>query len=339
MSDVYLNTQDRLNPTATDANSCVVPVRYEQNFSARPLAGGYTTMLMDCKIKYSWYGIDTTNNVFLILSGATTYTYTITPGIYSGTSLAAQIQTQITNVVGTPNFLVTFSATTQKLTISNTAAFTLLVDDAAFNAQEPFGTPLIGDISSTPNGARYEVISPIVVDTNHIDFCYVYVDWPGVGSVVSAAKDENNNTLVGGKVPVVSLAHTPDLWGQNCIMDSKGSYWHSDSVPNQVTMRLYDHDWNLVDTKGQNWAVHLKLYDLPGQAKSPNHVTQVRHSDSILSNAERDDSQPTGNTPTHPRRGNKRAWEQPSISAPSREFAPQRAKLNYMGKPNDNFGV
>ena len=334
MSDVYLNTQDRLNPTQTTANSCIVPVRYEQNFSARPLAGGYTTMLLDCKIKYSWYGIDVTNDTFVITSGGVDYTMVIPAGIYSGTSLAAAIVAVMNSDIG--GFTVVFVEATQTLRITGTSAFVVKVDDPAFNAQEPLGVPFTGDIAS---GVGFVFNSPFVIDTNHIDFCYVYVDWPGVASVVSAAKDQDNNNLVGGKVPVVTLAHTPDSWGQNCIVDSKGSYWHSDSVPNQVTMRLYDHDWNLVDTKGQNWSVHLKLYDLPGQAKSPNHVTQVRHADSILSNAERDNSQVTGNTPMHPRRGNKRAWEPPTIPGPSREFAPQRAKLNMMGKPNDNFGV
>ena len=291
-------------------------------------------MLLDCKIKYSWYGIDVTNNTFVITRSGIDYTMVIIPGIYSGTTLRDEIF-RLVDVTMPGEWLIAFEEATQTLKITAPGPFSFKVDDPAFTAHEPLGLPFTGNLSSI--GSVFN--SPFVIDTNHIDFCYVYVDWPGVASIVSAAKDQDNNILVGGRVPVVTLAHTPDSWGQNCIVDSAGSYWHSDSVPNQVTMRLYDHDWNLVDTKGQNWSVHLKLYDLPGQAKSPNHVTQVRHADSILSNAERDNSQVTGNTPMHPRRGNKRAWEPPTIPGPSREFAPQRAKLNMMGKPNDNFGV
>ena len=289
-------------------------------------------VLMDAKVKYSWYGVDNTNNTIVGDNGGI-FTATIPPGIYTGLSLAAAIQTTLN--AATSGWTVTYNQSTQTFTYSNsTATFTFNTTSASFTAWEAMGLPFAPDQTATGAGP-WTLTSPNVIDTNHIDFAYVYVDWPGVASIVSAAKDEGNNNLVGGKVPVVCLAHAPPVWGQNCSVETlSDSYWHSSIIPNQVTMRLYDHDWNLVDTKGQNWSIHFKVYDLPGQAKSANHVTTVRHDDQILSNAVRDDSGLSINAPMDPRRGSKRAWEQPGAAAPALENPPQRQRRNVLGFPN-----
>lgn len=332
MSDVFLNTEHRQNPTLSNPNDCIVPVRIGQNFSSRPAPGGYTVQLMDVKVKYSWYGVDETNNT-IVGTNVGIFQTTIPIGIYTGATLATAIQTVLN--AATSGWTVTYNQNLQTFTYSNSAApFTFNTTSPNFTAWEAMGLPFAPDQTSTGSGPW--ILEPTnVIDTNHIDYAYVYVDWPGIQSVVSAAKDESNNNIVGGKVPVVCEVSTPDVWGRYCSVNLLGqSYWHSSIIPNQVTMRLYDHDWNLVDTKGQNWRVHFKVYDLPGQAKSLNHVTDVRHDDQILSNAARDDSGISINAPMDPRRGTKRAWEQPRAAAPALENPSQRQRRNVLGFPN-----
>ena len=334
MSDVFLNTEHRQNPFTTNANDCVVPVRFDQNFSTRPSPGGYTVQLMDVKVKYSWYGVDPTNNTIAFQNGGFSFLLaTIPPQIYTGATLAKAIEDALN--AASSGWTVTYDQGRQTFTYSNsTASFQFLTANPEFSAWEPMGLPR-GPTQVSSGSGPWTLESPNVVDTNHIDYAYVYVDWPGIHSVVTAAKDESNNIIVGGKVPVVCEVDTPSVWGRFCeVRLLAQSYWHSSIIPNQVTMRLYDHEWNLIDTRGQNWRVHFKLLDLPGQAKSLNHVTDVRQDDQILSNAVRDDAGVSINAPMDPRRGSKRAWEQPGAAAPALENPSQRRRMNVLGFPN-----
>jgi len=293
---------------------------------------------MDVKIKYSWYGIDSTNN-HLFWNHAGAFSADIPPGVYTALGLAAAIATAMNATADTATYTVTFDQTTQKFTFSQTTgAWTFFTNDPSFTAHEACGFKDNGVDRASTAVSPYTIASDIVVDTNHLDYCYVYVSWPGVDSIVSAAKDVNNNSLVGG-APIIAQVSTPTDWGRHMEFEWRQDRWIAHQIPEQVTMRLLDHDWNIVDTKGQDWSVHFKLWDLPGQAKSVNHTTIVRSNDNILSNATMDNEGIGDNAPLASRRSTKRSFQQLEIPAPGRESHPQRKRANIIGFPQTNFGI
>lgn len=339
--DVFLDTEDRINQSFTSPQDCVVPVRMNQSGgSSRPFPGGYTVQLMDVHVKWTWFGIDSTNNVFVMgdASGGAAEVFTIPPGIYSFDTLATTIQNILNEAefLTVTTWLVNFLQPQQRFEIDSDVIptnFTMLAGHPSFTAFEALGSTE----GQTYTSFAGTLVTGNIIDTVHIDYAYVWVDWPGVGAVVSAAKNGDGQPIEG-VLPIVTRVHTPATWGDRCLFGGTDSRWISNRIPEQVSMRLYDHQWNLVDTQGVNWSVHLKLYDLPGGAKSLNHVTEVRHQDQILSNATMPDDGVSNNIPSHPRTRASKDWDQMRRPPPAVQGPGQRQKTNHLTYPNADSG-
>lgn len=76
--------------------------------------------IIQAEIPFVFDVINSDNNTFTFTDNGTPYTITITPGTYTGTSLAAELQTQLSAV--SPGFTVVFNSTTIKFDFNRTGA-------------------------------------------------------------------------------------------------------------------------------------------------------------------------------------------------------------------------
>jgi hypothetical protein len=74
--------------------------------------------IIQAEIPFVFDVINTNNNTFTFTDNGTPYTITITPGTYTGTTLAAELQTQLSAVSG--GFTVTFNSSTIKFDFNRT---------------------------------------------------------------------------------------------------------------------------------------------------------------------------------------------------------------------------
>lgn len=96
------------------------------------------------------YNINANNNTFSFTISATTYTGTITPGVYTATSLADAIQTAFNALFA--GFTVAYSTSTLKITISHASAFTINSRTANCYTELGFGT--IGVSATSQTGSK-----------------------------------------------------------------------------------------------------------------------------------------------------------------------------------------
>jgi hypothetical protein len=95
--------------------------------------------LIACEFPNTQYEVDAHNNTFLLYDAATdaNYPITLTPGNYTLSDLATEIQTQLIAAVGALTFTVTLNSSTSKFTIARTGAtnFQLLLADGQWGTE------------------------------------------------------------------------------------------------------------------------------------------------------------------------------------------------------------
>jgi len=111
-----INSRNRLNPLTETSDNFTVTL----NSSLTRIAD---IEIERVEIPYSFYTINSSNNVLTFNSGANSIT--ITPGNYTANNLITEMKTQLNVTFAGQNPNVTFSPITYKLTITKTAAFTV----------------------------------------------------------------------------------------------------------------------------------------------------------------------------------------------------------------------
>jgi len=316
---VSLHTQNRLNPGSSAPGDCSVPINLSQNFGTKATSGGYSIEAIGGVIPWTWYTVAAGRNDTFTMhgwigggTGVAVVEFTIPPGSYNASSMAGIVEDLIRNGV----FGVDEPGSQLDFTYSDVLGkFVMeLSVGGAVQAQNylefiPGASPaheILGFSTRAPpfriNANDDPTPLPNVADMTHIDEVYVLLDWPGVKGYLSQAIGPDFDAASTGTFrPVVAIAQVPDTaaWGAKCQFQ-KTCRFISGQIPSTVTMTLIDHEGRVVDTNGANWSINLRVYDLPGIAKSENHVTTVRGDEPILSNAP---DQPTvGDPPPRKRR-------------------------------------
>lgn len=284
ITGVSLSSEDR-TIQENDPGDCYVSPKYNTSGPDRPRPGGYQIRLSQVVIPRGWYGITTTTNQIVIQNSGTlaTSVISITPGDYSGSTFASTLQTALNagaGALGVGSWVVSFSITTYRLTVSNGGAvdFTFLVDSASFTANEAMGVPKIrgGYPSTYFSSASATWTSPFAVRTLHVNFVYVLIDWPGINTVVTSKRISGSEVVSQtGMRPVVCKAVPRAEWASSCRIELLSEkYWTCQRFPTgNVRMQLLTHDWEPIEMGGEEWSVDFDVFDMPGAANAPNHVT------------------------------------------------------------------
>ncbi len=236
-----INSRNRLNPLTEDSNDFTVSL----NSSLSRIT---EIDIERVEIPYSFYAINSTNNVLTFNSGANSIT--ITPGNYTATTLITELTTQLNIAFAGQSPAVTFSSLTYKLTISKSSAFN--VDSytdiptstasyaLGFHVSSATSTSITADSAINIAGPNYILISSeyltsgIQHKTLFSDSTYQSVFW-----AVPVSCSPGDTIIENPLIPIRLNAQTTVL---------------STDV---IDIQLYDDRYNLLDLNGLDWAMQL----------------------------------------------------------------------------------
>lgn len=301
---VALHTQNRFNPGTSIPGDCTLPINLSQNFGTKPTSGGYSIEAVGGNIPWTWYSIAAGRNDTFTVQGyigpgpttLTTVEFTLPQGSYNAPDLANIIDdimstTVIGGAAGGANLQVSYNQTLGKFQLELTIGGTVTAGN--FVTFIPSASPAHEVLGFSTRGPPFTVTAgdpvtpfPNIADMTHIDEVYVVVDWPGVTSYLTQTTGAQHDAATTGTFrSVIAIAQVPEAsWGSKCVFQNTARFI-SNTIPSSVSMSLVDHEGRTIDTNGVNWSINLRVYDLPGIAKSENHVTTVRADEPLLSNA------------------------------------------------------
>ena len=111
---IYLNSADSTNPNEPSNSTWAMPEIFKISASNR-------IALVSASFANAVYPVNANNNVIVFQEDntAVSFTATLTPGIYTGSSLATELKTAMDASVGSANtYTITYASATLKLTIT-----------------------------------------------------------------------------------------------------------------------------------------------------------------------------------------------------------------------------
>lgn len=127
--------------------------------------------LLSVQLPNTIYNITTSNNGLAFTLGSTLYTFTISPGAYTASTLANIIQTGMTNQVAN-SWNVSLDTTSLKTVITGTSAFVLNLSNAisTMNAILGFGTTDTSSatIQTSTNCFNLGIPTPLYIDIDEL---------------------------------------------------------------------------------------------------------------------------------------------------------------------------
>jgi hypothetical protein len=195
------------------------------------------------------YNINSKNNAFFMSDGTTTYTFRITPGQYTITSLITQINTNPSNIY----FTVAQDPYTLKLKATRT-----------------FGSPL-SFVSGTDNiNSAVGIVAPLpfYVNTGFQNL----PDLSGIRNfyVVSSVLGDGNSMISPTlpKLSVIQVVPNNVNWGQICYYQSNEQKLDEIYYPSQangknisyVDLKLVSIDGEPIDLNGLDWSILIKVH-------------------------------------------------------------------------------
>lgn len=209
------------------------------------------TSLFSAQLFTSDYVINSNNNSFSITKSSTIYTCTLTRGNWSAASYATQLQTDLNNVANwTSNpsltFTVTYSASTNKYTISAGSVFNLnfntsfkLANKLGFSRQQT--TSATSHTSNTSvqffNTRYYDIrISELLRDSSeNLNNCYARIF---------------NTVQTNELIDFSSWRDYPNI---------KHDMSNTVSFPQELKIEIYDENNDLVDNNNSEFVLMLQL--------------------------------------------------------------------------------
>ena len=258
----------RLNKAEEAPQNCTIPLNVQGLI--RGEIGPYTVQLVDVQLDWSWYPINTENNVMHVeSSNHGELNVTLPVGVYTtGADIATAIQTALINAMsgGTPiSWTVTFSDLTKKLTLTPSAGSCIFYQDSSAHSVLGLKVDVILT-ASTP------FTMPYVIDLNHNDVALIDVDWPDVKSAVYWGGDASDVNRVSTRRPIMGICQVGETWGHKCNFMSNPVNFTSTIIPIQIKVSIRDTHGRFLDLNGIDYTLTFALYDLPGISNSGNHV-------------------------------------------------------------------
>jgi hypothetical protein len=236
-----INSKKRLNPlTETTSNF---------TYSFNDTFTRISEIIIDSiQIPFSFYTINSNNNVLKFNNGADSIT--ITPGNYTATTLISEMTNKLTLVFPGQNPTVTFSVTTLKLTINKTSAF--VVDSSTsiptstaasmlgFNVSSISSTTATGDSALNISGPNYILVRSNYL-TKPIHHKTLYID------------DTYQNVLY-----ILPVNTSPgDIITYEPQFPIRLSYKFTIDDGDILDFSLYDENETLLDLNGLDWAMQV----------------------------------------------------------------------------------
>lgn len=273
---IEINSADR---DKGDIENFTYFLDHQIKFNKSP-AKSYFTRLEDILLPKTFYDIDSTNNVFIVLEedGTATATYntlsvTIPEGSYTITELLTQLESDLdTNTTNSNAYTLSYDDITNKVTFEFTAgggtpSSDVIIDTIANGStlNDPLGFSIvvlsgqtinedsttdvaITFVSGTPQEAPYRVD----LDTKS----YIRIE---TNITSDSFFTKNNQTHLGALVPINVDRNEKQYYsnhdGRMSRMNNKGAF-------NLLTFRLLDENNNQLDMNGANYSFNFNIYQM-----------------------------------------------------------------------------
>jgi hypothetical protein len=197
------------------------------------------------QIPFTYYTTTALNNVFETSLGIAT----LNPGNYNSGTIATALKTSLdANAAGGAPWVVTFSQTTFKVTITATAAFSVITTTAntmthnlGFNVDTGSNVNHVGDGTVDLSGPRYLVIKSSLIGENR-SFTTAVAPIVSSNDIIHTVPV---NTNPGGVVLYTASEPCYNILG------------FKTSFHTGIDFRLEDDQGNLLDLNGTNWSIQF----------------------------------------------------------------------------------
>lgn len=241
---MHVNSARRPSPTTSASNP------FPCKLSA-PINSVVAIELLTANIPKTFYNVSAAlgNNLFYWSDGTGPYITTVPDGFYSATSLLSYLQTQLN--IFSSNYLVTVSATTGRVTISN-SSFNFSLDGTRPNTI----LPLLGFLLPTYTGAM-SYTGTIVLN---LDLPYnLFVTCSQAGSSASTT-----GLLTGFNWAISVAEGTPGSivsWKQGQEYQSRVTI--SKTNFSALNFTLTDDNGNAINLNGGDWDMLIRCWSEP----------------------------------------------------------------------------
>lgn len=253
---------------------------------------GYEVFVSDWMVPFTWYAINSSNNVMVFVANSVNYAITIPVGTQNAADLAAFLQTTMNSIAASESqvFTVTFEETTGKFTFtktSGTGTWNFITGPIAVAATEAspavagtftfsafrllgFSSPDSGTDVFAATANAVGVDSTRVINMMPIDRLFLELNWPNVRSY-DTRTDGHNDSMAQMSPP----CDCP--WGGfiNYVAPHATRFRCQDQ-PHQLQVRLVDSEGVEVDLNGHDWYLTLTVYGLEGMTPMIN-MGETKH--------------------------------------------------------------
>jgi len=296
---------------------------------------GYEIFVSDWMVPFTWYAVNSSNNVLVFTANSVDYAITIPVGTYNAADLAAYLQTTMNSIAASESqvFTVTFDDTTGLFTFTKTSgtgtwnflttatvaateASPATAGDYTFSAYRilGFSAPSSGTDVTSAAANSVEVDSTRVVNMTPVDRLFLELNWPDVRSFDS--RTQGHNQSMAQMSP-----HSNATWGT--FVNYRASHvtrFRCFDQPHQLQVRLVDSDGAEIDLNGHDWYFTLTVYGIEGMTPMTN-MSESKHDTVNLT-----------------QRYNIRAAEVPSAPQTTRYDAPNRTWQGHTNATSISLG-
>ncbi len=236
-----INSKNRLQPLTETSHNFTVSFN---NATTR-----ITEIVIErIEIPYSFYVINSTNNVLKFNNGVVTAT--LTPGNYTSTTIQTELKSKIDTAFGDTNTTVSFSSSTYKLTITRTSAF---IVDSMTSVPSSTAADILGFKVSTPSATSATASGVINISgPNYIIIRSTFLTKPIQHKMLYSNTSYQNNLWA------VPLSASPgDIIFESPNMPIRLNYKFTIQTTDVIDIQLYDDSNNFLDLNGLDWAMQL----------------------------------------------------------------------------------
>lgn len=204
--------------------------------------------LQSAEIPFTWYEVNSSNNVFEFDEGGTPVSGTIPPGNYTPSSFATTLQTNMNTLSPGPQvYTVTYSSVTGTFSVGAPGAFTMYFTNPA-SIYRQLGANL-GDVIGPTNTIIFSNVSVLSSDT------YLFISLGTMNSNLSTT-----NATYNFKVPINVEPYSVSFYTNNTEWDQINYYGSSSISFNSLNVTLKFWNGATVDLNGAEWSMTLTIY-------------------------------------------------------------------------------
>lgn len=192
--------------------------------------------VVNCTIPYSFYNINSSNNLLMYTVGGISKNVTIEPGNYNANQLCAYLTSAM------PGFMVTYSIITNKIKFAMNMDFSF---NSMSSCLEFMG---IGTLNSSSG----VLISSYCCNLQTVESINIQ------GSFNTGNFNSSNLTVQNILCNIVLNTNPNSM----IVYESNGSKFTMnmfDNVLNEITLKVCDHNNQLIDLNNCNWNITLQL--------------------------------------------------------------------------------